>query len=44
MAPSPHDILREQFGFPSFKGQQAEIIDHLVAGGDGACGRAENSL
>ena len=35
MAPSSHEILREQFGFPSFKGQQAEIIDHLVAGGDG---------
>jgi ATP-dependent DNA helicase RecQ len=35
MAPSPDHILREQFGFPSFKGQQAEIIDHMVAGGDG---------
>ena len=30
----PLDILRTVFGFASFRGQQAEIIDHVVAGGD----------
>ncbi|MGF1640822.1 MAG: DNA helicase RecQ [Rhodospirillales bacterium] len=34
MAPRPIDILRDVFGFESFRGQQAEIIDTLVAGGD----------
>ena len=28
------DILRRVFGYPSFRGQQEEIVDHLVAGGD----------
>ena len=27
-------ILRRVFGYPSFRGPQAEIIDHIVAGGD----------
>ena len=27
-------ILRRVFGYPSFRGPQNEIIDHLVAGGD----------
>jgi ATP-dependent DNA helicase RecQ len=31
---SPLDILRRVFGFPSFRGQQAEIIDHVIAGGE----------
>jgi len=30
----PLDVLRTVFGFESFKGHQAEIIDHVVAGGD----------
>jgi ATP-dependent DNA helicase RecQ len=30
----PLDILRTVFGFDSFRGQQAEIVDHVVAGGD----------
>ena len=28
------DILRRVFGYPSFRGPQAEIIDHLTGGGD----------
>ncbi|MEZ5836085.1 MAG: DNA helicase RecQ [Geminicoccaceae bacterium] len=30
----PLEVLREIFGYPSFRGQQAEIIDHVLAGGD----------
>ena len=32
--PTPQDVLSQQFGFRSFKGQQAEIIAHLLDGGD----------
>lgn len=28
------DILQRTFGYPEFRGQQAEIIDHVVDGGD----------
>jgi ATP-dependent DNA helicase RecQ len=28
------DILRTVFGYPAFRGQQADIIDHVIAGGD----------
>jgi ATP-dependent DNA helicase RecQ len=28
------DILRRVFGYPAFRGDQAEIVDHLVGGGD----------
>jgi ATP-dependent DNA helicase RecQ len=34
MAPAPHDILHRVFGFAEFRGEQAAIIDHVVAGGD----------
>jgi ATP-dependent DNA helicase RecQ len=34
MPRQPLDILRTVFGFDSFRGHQAEIIDHVVAGGD----------
>jgi ATP-dependent DNA helicase RecQ len=34
MAPRPLDILRDVFGFGAFRGQQAEIVDTVVAGGD----------
>lgn len=34
-APQPLDVLRETFGFDSFRGLQAEVIGHVVAGGDG---------
>lgn len=32
--PSPLEVLRHTFGYPEFRGQQAEIVDHVVAGGD----------
>jgi ATP-dependent DNA helicase RecQ len=32
--PRPLDILRNIFGYNQFRGAQAEIIDHLIAGGD----------
>jgi ATP-dependent DNA helicase RecQ len=28
------DVLRRVFGYDAFRGEQAEIIDHVVAGGD----------
>ena len=31
---SPVDILRRVFGYADFRGEQAAIIDHVVAGGD----------
>jgi ATP-dependent DNA helicase RecQ len=34
MPRQPLAILRTVFGFDDFRGQQAEIIDHVVAGGD----------
>ena len=34
MKKTPHEILKNIFGFDSFKGRQAEIIDHAIAGGD----------
>jgi ATP-dependent DNA helicase RecQ len=34
MPRQPLDVLRTVFGFESFKGHQAEIIEHVVAGGD----------
>jgi len=27
-------ILRRIFGYPAFRGQQAAVIEHLIAGGD----------
>ena len=33
-APTPLDVLRRVFGYDAFRGDQAEIIDTLVAGGD----------
>ena len=32
--PTALDLLRSVFGYGSFRGAQAEIVDHLVAGGD----------
>jgi ATP-dependent DNA helicase RecQ len=34
MPHQPIDVLRTVFGFDSFRGHQAEIIDHVVSGGD----------
>src|SRR5579859_4184131 len=31
---TPLAVLRRVFGYPSFRGQQQGIIDHVVAGGD----------
>jgi ATP-dependent DNA helicase RecQ len=31
---APLDVLRETFGYQAFRGHQAAVIDHLVAGGD----------
>jgi len=28
------DVLRDVFGYPAFRGEQAEIIDHVANGGD----------
>src|SRR5262245_61244929 len=34
MPRQPLEVLSAVFGFDAFRGQQAEIIDHLMAGGD----------
>ncbi|MFZ9335214.1 MAG: DNA helicase RecQ [Burkholderiaceae bacterium] len=31
---APLDILREVFGYAAFRGPQADIIDHVIGGGD----------
>jgi ATP-dependent DNA helicase RecQ len=31
---SPANILRQTFGYDSFRGEQAAIVDHVIAGGD----------
>ena len=33
-APEPLEVLRRVFGYDAFRGDQAEIIDTVVAGGD----------
>ena len=30
----PQQVLHEVFGYPAFRGAQAEIVGHVVAGGD----------
>ncbi len=34
MAGQPLDLLRGTFGFESFRGEQAAVVDHLLDGGD----------
>ena len=34
MTRTPLDILRTVYGYDTFRGRQAEVIDHLLAGGD----------
>lgn len=34
MSRAPLDVLRSIFGYDAFRGRQAEIIDHVVGGGD----------
>ena len=31
---NPLDVLRTVFGYPAFRGQQAEVIGHVLGGGD----------
>lgn len=31
---SPLDVLNEVFGYPAFRGHQAEVIEHVTGGGD----------
>lgn len=33
-APTPQEALETVFGYPAFRGEQQQIIDHVVAGGD----------
>ncbi len=30
----PLEILNEVFGYPAFRGQQGEIVEHVAGGGD----------
>jgi ATP-dependent DNA helicase RecQ len=34
IAPAPADVLKRVFGYDAFRGNQADIIDHVVGGGD----------
>jgi ATP-dependent DNA helicase RecQ len=31
---SPKDVLHQVFGYPDFRGEQQEIIEHVTGGGD----------
>ncbi|MEV4609383.1 DNA helicase RecQ [Neorhizobium sp. LMR1-1-1.1] len=31
---NPLEVLRRIYGYPAFRGQQADVIDHVVGGGD----------
>ena len=31
---NPRDVLRKTFGHADFRGQQGEVVDHIVSGGD----------
>jgi ATP-dependent DNA helicase RecQ len=33
MAADPSQVLREVFGYPAFRGPQAEIVEHVIGGG-----------
>jgi ATP-dependent DNA helicase RecQ len=33
-APDPRGVLQRVFGFPAFRGLQADAIDHVIGGGD----------
>ncbi len=34
LRPNPHDVLHRVFGHAEFRGQQAEVVNHIVDGGD----------
>ncbi len=33
-ATTPAEVLQQVFGYPSFRGEQAAVVEHVVAGGD----------
>ncbi|MEB3105287.1 MAG: DNA helicase RecQ [Cyanobacteriota bacterium] len=35
MGRDPQQVLREVFGYPSFRGPQAAVVEHVMAGGSG---------
>ena len=34
LRPNPHDVLHKVFGHAEFRGQQGDVVQHIVAGGD----------
>ncbi|MBN9345353.1 MAG: DEAD/DEAH box helicase, partial [Devosia sp.] len=34
LRPDPHDVLHKIFGHAGFRGQQGDVVSHIVAGGD----------
>jgi ATP-dependent DNA helicase RecQ len=34
LAEPPASVLRRVFGFPGFRGQQEQVVNHIIAGGD----------
>jgi ATP-dependent DNA helicase RecQ len=34
LRPNPHDVLHKVFGHAEFRGQQGDVVSHVVAGGD----------
>src|SRR5579862_5033296 len=34
LAEEPASVLRRVFGFPGFRGQQEQAVNHIIAGGD----------
>jgi ATP-dependent DNA helicase RecQ len=34
LAENPATVLRRVFGFPGFRGQQEQVVNHVIAGGD----------
>jgi ATP-dependent DNA helicase RecQ len=31
---NPQQVLEQVFGYPEFRGEQADVVDHVIAGGD----------
>ena len=34
LRPNPHDVLHKIFGHAGFRGQQGDVVEHIVGGGD----------
>jgi len=32
--PAAREVLQQTFGYPSFRGAQGDVVDHMIAGGD----------